>query len=380
MLAVVVLIRQASQAIKSLMHRSTQTLTNLPTTLESQWRRLWRSANGSVFNSWPWVSAWWNEIGRHARELTPHLVFINEDDTPLALLPLQLRFDCESRLTKLEPFSSGVVQGCSVLPEYPDILAQPGFDWPAIDEFNGELSRHRLMQSDVFEAAYLNPQSGLSTLIAQLATQHSGFLRASMTHGYAVDLKLGFGAYLDSLQSHRRADCRRLLRLSEKAQLSFEFAPITPAALRELFSLHQRAWLERGEQGAFGQERSQRFHERLIATREDDFAVMVGRLSDREGPLSLVYGFLLRDVYYFYQSGNEPDAARGVRSNGIVAQLLTMEALAGMGVERYDFLAGDADYKRRLATETQPLVSLRLFRPTGRVALAALKSAVRRVF
>ena len=367
-------------AKKSLMLPTVQTLSTLAPALEVHWRRLWRSANGCIFNSWPWVSAWWSEIGRHAHELTPHLAFITDDDVPLALLPLQVRRDSDSGMVMLQPFTSGTVQGCSVLPEYPDLLARPGFRQAALSEYIAEFSRQRILQADLFEAAYLVPECDLSVLISSLAHQHFGVLRASAAQCYSAHLGAGFSAYLGALQPHRRSDCRRLLRLSEKSRLSFELAPITSGALHELFSLHQRAWIERGEQGAFGQDRIRRFHERLIATREDDFAVLIGRLSDSAGPLSIVYGFLLRDVFYFYQSGNVLDAERGVRSNGIVAQLLTMQALAEMGVERYDFLAGEADYKRRLATNIDQVTSLRLFRPSSRVAWAALKSVARRVF
>ena len=378
MLAVVVLIRQALQEITSKMPRSVETLSTLAPGLEVHWRRLWRASNASVFNSWPWISAWWNEIGRHAQDLSPHLIFLIEDDAPLALLPLQIARDSHDRLIKLQPFSSGVIHGCSVLPEHPDFLVRPEYRDLALSEIGAELSRRRISQCDVFEASYMLPESDFSLLFKDLAAQHFGLLRKAAPPTYAVDLRGGFARYLDTLQPHRRSDCRRLLRLAEKAALSFEFAPVTPLALRELFNLHQRAWIERGEAGAFGQERIQRFHQRLIATREDDFAVLVGRLSDSEGALSVVYGFLLRDVYYFYQSGNEPDTRRGVRSNGIVAQLLTMQALAEMGVERYDFLAGEADYKRRLATEVSRLTSARLFRPTTSVAWAGVKRLLSR--
>lgn len=341
-----------------------QIYSSINASLESQWRQIWRSCNGSVFNSWAWCNAWWFEIGRPANTVKPYVLVVYDEDAPIALLPLQIARDNETKLLSIQPLTSGIVLDCSVLPEYPDILLQQNYSVKAFQLLADQVARERLLGCDVFEVNYLAADSNLANLLKLLSAQHFGFLRSVKLQSYSADLTSGFSTYLDNLQSHRRADCRRLMRLSEKAGLNFEFAPVTPQALNNLFDLHQRSWNLRGEAGAFAQDRTRRFHDRLIATREDDFAVMVGQLSDANGPVAIVYGFMLRDVFYFYQSGNEQSSERGVRSNGIVAQLLTMEALAAMGVGRYDFLAGEADYKRRLASSVNSLKSLRLYRPT----------------
>ena len=172
-------------------------------------------------------------------------------------------------------------------------------------------------------------------------------------------------SYLGGLPKSVRQKIGRAIRNYEKrgpvAFVRAETPEAKAAAFETLIVLHNDLWRSRGEEGAFANKQLTDFVEKLIA----DFPEFVDFVS-----LSVdgdIIGALLNFVHngqaLNYQSGLliEHDSRL---APGFVLHAMAIQHYCDEGYDVYDFLAGDVDYKRRLARrEGETLTSLVALRP-----------------
>ena len=63
----------------------------------------------------------------------------------------------------------------------------------------------------------------------------------------------------------------------------------------------------------------------------------------------------------FYQCGRRMDVPKQIRPGGVLLYHAIREAITS-GMREFDFLGGEATYKKQLATASRPLVRLRIVR------------------
>lgn len=188
--------------------------------------------------------------------------------------------------------------------------------------------------------------------------------------------------FLASRSRNTRAQLRRSMRHFEgrwgELRLSRPSgADEASAWLEEMIALHAASWERRGQPGAFAGGFMRRFHAALVAEAATRGELDLLRLTAGEETLGLLYGFRHRGVVYAYQGGFRSFAGEPEARPGLVAHALAIEEARAAGLARYDFLAGDARYKRSLATGEVVLAWTRLARCSlaGR-AEAGLRRAV----
>jgi CelD/BcsL family acetyltransferase involved in cellulose biosynthesis len=120
-------------------------------------------------------------------------------------------------------------------------------------------------------------------------------------------------------------------------------------------TLHQAAWQKRGELGAFASERFTGFHRTLIGRAWAKDKIHLAKITAGSDCVGILYSFYDRKKVYFYQSGfnYEPDNRL---KPGLLCHALMIEWYTKYGADEYDFVAGDARYKRSLATDSRNLV------------------------
>jgi CelD/BcsL family acetyltransferase involved in cellulose biosynthesis len=189
-----------------------------------------------------------------------------------------------------------------------------------------------------------------------------------------ADLGDGFEAYLQRLSSNSRQNARRLMREGERAGVQLEIVTAAQAggAFDDLVRLHQQRWIADGKPGVFAAQPFVEFHRTLVQEWVPSGRAVLARLSVGGASVAVLYGFVTRRKFDFYQSGVWREANGPLRSPGSLAHLLLMRAVAERGVIAYDFLRGPSSYKERLATRENPLVGIRIWRPTPRSALVRL--------
>ena len=98
-----------------------------------------------------------------------------------------------------------------------------------------------------------------------------------------------------------------------------------------------------------------------MALARDWLRLFVLRLDGK--PAASLYGINYNGVFYFYQSGFDPDY--GNHSVGLVTMALAIKAAIEEGAEEYDLLHGDERYKFHWAQELREIDELVVLSTTG---------------
>jgi CelD/BcsL family acetyltransferase involved in cellulose biosynthesis len=125
----------------------------------------------------------------------------------------------------------------------------------------------------------------------------------------------------------------------------------------ELIGLHQARWEREGRKGAFASARFTGFHRDFIARSMGDRPrVLLYRLRNEAGTIGCLYSFIEDGMVLFYQSGFI-DVEDNRLKPGLSTHAMCMQECLARGLETYNFLAGEARYKRELATTELALQS-----------------------
>ncbi len=161
------------------------------------------------------------------------------------------------------------------------------------------------------------------------------------------------GGLLSVMSTNARQQLRRARRALEAAgplRLARAAGEAEALAfLRELAALHQVSWRARGQPGAFAEPFFTRFHEALLARALPRGEAELLRVTAGDRVLGLLYNFVHGGKVFAYQSGFA--ATEGRQIVGQVCHWLAIEDHAAAGRKAYDFLAGEARYKSRFATD-----------------------------
>lgn len=193
-----------------------------------------------------------------------------------------------------------------------------------------------------------------------------------------VDLnkvRLAKGDYLSLLSRNTRSQIRRSFRELEKfGSLDLEEASDLEHAwliYAELVQLHQNVWQSRGEPGVFSSKLFCRFHDQLITARFDIGEVQLLRISAGKHTVGCLYNFVWQGKVYFYQCGFNYGFGKKVQP-GLVSHVLAVQYNAEHGHDVYDFLAGEARYKKSLATDYNKMSWGRIQRKSLKLSLERL--------
>ena len=117
-----------------------------------------------------------------------------------------------------------------------------------------------------------------------------------------------------------------------------------------LVRLHQAHWDEdTGEKGAFGDPRIVAFHRALIRTSSQEAGVHLMRLEAGDVVVGYLYHLVWRGTAYFYQAGIDYRRVGRTGSPGLLLVATAINEFLGNGFDRYELMAGQAEYKRSLA-------------------------------
>jgi CelD/BcsL family acetyltransferase involved in cellulose biosynthesis len=167
------------------------------------------------------------------------------------------------------------------------------------------------------------------------------------------------GEYLSVCSASLRSQLKRSMRLyEERGPVTIRFARTTEERSdiwRSLIALHQASWGRRGEKGAFANPSFTAFHERLAHEAPERVDLAIIRAGD--DVVGCLYNLTGGRRVYNYQSGFRFEQDNQLKP-GMISHALAIQHYAEKGYRAYDFLAGDAQYKRRLADEGEPLTTL----------------------
>lgn len=319
--------------------------------IEKKWRSLECRSDNSYFTSWSWIGCWLECLPPRIR---PLLAEFSVDGSPVGLAILIER---KYRRHLLLPVSAVFLNstGDAVLDhiriEYNDLLCERG---------KAGLLRRLLVES------MLTANSQIEELVVDGTLASADWaeelppnvaVRRNEDIGRSVDLDAvrTCGDYLSLLSPNTRSNVRRSHRdMAKLGTISLKVADSLSSA-RSMYStlqvLHNKYWSSRGHPGAFANPFHRSFHAQLIERHFMDGEIQLVSMLVGEHVAGVLYNFVYRGHVYSYQSGFDYDFAGKQCRPGLVAHSLAIAHNAAAGNLTYDFMAGDSQYKRSLATK-----------------------------
>lgn len=320
--------------------------------LEPEWEALFaRSENASTALDCSWLRNWWKVYGK-SYGAGIRIVTLYQASKLVGVLPLYLQ-----RGTRCLRFlGTGEHESEEICADYLDLLQAHVDDphalavaaWRAIGQMHwDELDLLDMPSDSVFPQAspFCTSQRGACPI---------------------ADLSRGFESYLAEISANTRQQARRAMRAAERVGARFELASGNDldAFFSDLVRLHQSRWTAEGKPGCFAAKRFTEFHRQLAQKWVPTGRAVLARLSLGASVYAVLYGFITRSRFDFYQSGIKHTETDPFDSPGTTAHLLLMKALSEQGVLAYDFLRGSHSYKQRLATRSNQLVAIHAWRMT----------------
>ena len=318
--------------------------------IRPEWDALASGEHNSVFLTWAWISSWVDVIPSGVKLYQVSLACDGEVVAKALFTEQILRrnYVLKSKALALHecllPGCNLMIEHNGVLAKYPDsdILREiikaldAHFDWDEIYLSGVGQSYIPIVDSVARELASAKRVRGLS--VARY-----------------VDLE-GIrdcgGVFLDSLSKKTRYKVKRYCGSIESHGEINVTSPDSPvqaqAYLTELIDLHQKYWQGKGGKGAFSRKSVESFHRRLIDHVYTLGGVQLLKVRCGSRTLGLVYSLVKDGQIYMIQSGYNYEQFEDSHP-GYICLLKVIQYNMDKGYSKFDFLAGDSQYKRSLS-------------------------------
>jgi hypothetical protein len=340
--------------------------------LRPEWEDLLaRSASNRPALSPSWMLAWWRVFGpRDGRRLRAVALRDGGRLVGLALLLLRRHWYLPGiPFRRLEMLGTGEGVRDEVCSDYLDVIAERGAEEAVAAALVEALVGGGAGEWDELVLDAMDGTSALPSLLADALARRGVPARVEETAStLLVELPPTWDAYLGRLSASGRYFVLRSLRDFEAwAQGGTTIVEARTAAELErgkrlLEELHGERW---DGEGAFASPLFGAFHDRLMPELFARGSLSLSWLAVRGEPVAASYNLRWSGREYFYQCGRKVDLPKGVRP-GIVLHAHAIRRAIEAGLVEYDFLRGDQQYKRKLATARRPLVAVRAVRPSLR--------------
>jgi len=319
-------------------------------------------ATRSPFVRWDWMSLWWEECRKEARLVIG--VLRDAEGIPQAIAPLMIASEPDSvrkhlvTLTWLAGF--GEAHG-----ERLDLIVPAGKE----DELTPQLCRVFKLLRNECDNVRLNhlleesPNRPHLLVALKDSFSHAGVLNRQICR--FIHLPASWEDY----EVRHSSKWRGLLRRSRRA-FTAEHAGIATQVgermtidetMKEFRVLHAMQWAE--GISSFTTEASWRFHQRLVVRWLPQQRAWMPLLEADGKLVAALYGFVEREQFFQYQSGWERSLAK--ISPGKLVIRWAVDCCMQRGLQVYDMLPGDYEYKRQWCDGERWQLDLEGFNPAS---------------
>ena len=345
--------------------------------LEPRWKRLIDQApDASVFQTFSWQAIWWRIFGG-GRDL--RLILAEDGDELKGLLPVYIERTDLLPALGLRTLRLVGYGGDTAPDDLGPIVA--GNDPAAVIE---TLIDGLLALKDEWDIAVLDDLDPESPMIDALVTRLGD--QVTLEPGARisfVELPENFDGYLAKLSSNRRWKLRRGRKKLNEAK-PYRFHVVTTGDeldryFPELVRLHHDRWEHRSGEFGFSTEGYVDFHrDAMAAMLDQDCLRLMLLIGEDDVVMAANYCYRWRGGFYFFQGGFARDYERF--RIGEVLMGHAIEQAIGEGMQVFDMLRGEHDYKKSLTDEIRTRTHLHIYQPTLRsVSYQTLRAGYRRI-
>jgi CelD/BcsL family acetyltransferase involved in cellulose biosynthesis len=320
-------------------------------TLGERWRDLEQRSECSFFQSWTWV-------GCLAAERFPDAVLVEAIEAGRTVaLGLFNRVRHRVGPPTLFLGENGTAELDCPYVEQNGILTEAGCDADLTALCLRSLAAaHDVVLSGV-GAPVLAAAQHAACLVAAERGQESPFIDLAA-------VRRAGGNYLAGRSANTRHQVRRSDRFYQRGgPIRLERAGSVQLAhvmLDRMAELHQAVWEGRGKPGSFSAPFFRRFHYALIEVGLPRGEIALLKVLSGDTTIGFLYNFVWRGRMSAYQSGFAYRGGEGQAKPGVTCHHAGILAALDLGLDVYDFLAGNDRYKRSLANQSQPQYWLEL--------------------
>jgi CelD/BcsL family acetyltransferase involved in cellulose biosynthesis len=318
-----------------------------------EWDEFVEDVGSDVYFTLDWLQVWWSHYGT-GREL--RCFVIRRGRKMVAALPFCITKRRIGPITVRLARWVGADSTISVL--HPAIAA--GYESAAL-----EVICRRLLVDERCDAVSLSPLSGLSS-VGKAVQEFCGgvdpycLVRDDSTGPHTIIALPGsFEEYLGTLSKKPRADVLRKARqLSERYGVQHRVVAGEDVGTHYdgFVALHEEQWRAAGRLGHFGDwPDSLAFNRELVARLARKGHVRFYQLCGDGQAISMQFGFVLGDRYYWRLPARRTDPTDDRLALGRVAYVKMLEALIDEGCRMVEAGPGHYDYKLRYGGTEYPL-------------------------
>jgi len=324
--------------------------------IEADWNRLVeRSDADPIFLSHTWLRTWWECFGRGRRL---HVITVWADDRLIGAAPLMA--------------TAGRFYGLSLrLLESIYNYHTPRFDFPVAerrDEVYSAVWRELSREDGPWDAVVLAQAPEESPLVFEMKRRAvcDGWLAGQWTPSPSPVIRLDcdYASFLKRLTSKERYNLRRRLsRLQQLGPVQLEEVrdrQRVREAMKDGLRIEAAAW--KGENGtAINSDADvEEFYTRLAERAADAGLLRLYFLRSGDKRIAFNYSFVDRSKIYAVKIGYDPDYH--TYSPGHLLLLEIIERACSQGIQEYDFLGGDDEWKYMWTSDVHRHEWLFLFR------------------
>lgn len=330
--------------------------------LETDWLALQAATIGSFFLSWSWIGTWLKLVIDTA-DLQLFRCYCDDELIAMTIVShnnIKRRVFFQSRILTLNELTDN---DWNMFIEYNGVLAKPGHESFALERLLDSLNDtgncwDEIQITNIPQESYSRLRNSRELQTRDESSQPLWI--APLNTDTTAD------SIISQMSKNRRWQIRRTFKEYEKqGPLTVNVARDVDEALdyfEQMGVLHTQRWQRTGSNGAFSRPRWVEFHQNLIRQAFDRGEIQLLRITCGARAIGYLYNLLWRDTVHMLQSGFVTEQSNTLRP-GYVSHILAMQLNAQQGAQQYDFMIGDSEYKRTLAAEYPPLVSVRLQKP-----------------
>lgn len=346
--------------------------------LESLWKDLESRACSNAFLSWSWVKPWLAGCS-----VKPMLIQAKLDGEVVGLGLLHTktqRLFPGISIKKLWLHRSGCQTQDQIWIEHNDFLLDQGF----ANQVREGLLNYLFSAKAGFDDVFLGLTA--SNVSKQIEKTFSYIRTDIKAETYLLHLS-GFESlddYLKSLSKNTRSQIVRSKKLLEE-----KYGPVTlskavttiekKAFLQSTAELHRQRWAEDEYGSGFDNPKFNQFHTEILTNDTGNTATMLFCLKAGEQELGYIYLLMDADSWKFYLSALNLEDDNRIKV-GLLFHALVVEKAIEAGVKHYDFLAGEARYKKSLSDTLDYQSMLCIYRPTLLIRFRETLRSIKRFY
>jgi len=318
--------------------------------IRREWTALAERADAGLCLTPEWIESWHETIAPDAR---PQVITAWDAAGRLAALwPLCVRRWGGARLRwrVLETMGGAIASGDRLNP----LRAAPGLE----HELALHARRTGRREADQIRWNELSVEDSMTRALVH-GSEQRGWRICDRRPLPILPLPARGDAFLAGLSANRRGLIRRRERQAARLGLTFRThcdGPALPAALEQFMALHASCWSARGGTGNFADPRLAAFLTRFAQRAADRGWVRLHCLCDGESPVAAMLVIHFAGRAYYYQSGWSPAAA--AVSPGMLCLSQAIRGAIDEGLDLFDFMRGDEEYKSHWATESERTLTI----------------------